>query len=45
VQLVGEIRGQTAYLVERQAELESLIDQDLKPKLEFGFAELRNDIS
>jgi hypothetical protein len=31
-------------LIERNAELEYIIDRDIKPKIEDGFAEIRNEM-
>lgn len=42
--MVMEIKTQNQYLVERQADLEYLVTQDLKPTLEDGLTKIRQDI-
>ena len=39
-----EIKVQNNYLVERNAELEYLVERDLKPRISDGFLELKSDI-
>ena len=39
-----EIKVQNLYLVERNVELEYLVERDLKPRINEGFSELKSDI-
>ena len=36
-----ELKSQTAYLIEKQGDLEYLVTQDIKPTLEDGLSKVR----
>ena len=42
--MILELKSQTAYLIERQSDLEYLVTQDLKPTLEDGLSKVRQDL-
>ena len=44
VVMLAEIKNQNQYLIERNTELENLIEGDVRSKIEEGFAELREEI-
>ena len=44
VAMLAEIKNQNQYLIERNTELENLIEGEVKSKIEEGFAELREEI-
>ena len=42
--MLAEIKNQNQYLIERNTELENLIEGEVRSKIEEGFAELREEI-
>lgn len=42
--MILELKSQTAYLIEKQGDLEYLVTQDIKPTLEDGLSKVRQDL-
>lgn len=43
--MLTDIKQQTAYLVEKQAELEYLVKREIKPSIVSGFAKMKQQIN
>lgn len=42
--MLSDIKNQNQYLLDKNADLEYIIERDLKPKIEDGFFDLKQDI-